>query len=201
MLHHSLNEKTNSTFANKNSKQIIDMNKLLTMLFSLLTVVILSSCDEVKDSPLLFKATSNTNPEYIRVSYYPEEIGYTLYPKESKYFIYSYTYIDGDLELTCTNCDNINYSLDCSFGIVKNNEGKNISATEEEVGVSVKNTDNKTLRIHFAKLKDEDLPSGFLVAQATIKVYGRVGGKDVTTNISVYRSNLRKQPDDDISKK
>ena len=201
MLHHSLNEKKNSTFANKNSKQIIDMNKLLIMLFSLLTVVILSSCDEVKDSPLLFKATSNTNPEYISVSYYPEEIGYTLYPKESKYFIYSYTYIDGDLELTCTNCDNINYSLDCSFGIVKNNKGKNISATEEEVGVSVKNTDNKTLRIHFAKLKDEDLPSGFLGARATIKVYGRVGGKDVTTNISVYRSNLRKQPDDDISKK
>ena len=196
-----MNEKKNSTFANKNSKQIIDMNKLLIMLFSLLTVVILSSCDEVKDSPLLFKATSNTNPEYISVSYYPEEIGITLYPKESKYFIYSYTYIDGDLELTCTNCDNINYSLDCSFGIVKNNEGKNISATEEEVGVSVKNTDNKTLRIHFAKLKDEDLPSGFLGAQATIKVYGRVGGKDVTTNISVYRSKLRKQPDDDISKK
>ena len=177
------------------------MKKILTMLFSLLTVVILSSCDEVKDSPLLFKATSNTNPEYISVRYYPEEIGYTLYPKESKYFIYSYTYIDGDLELTCTNCDNINYSLDCSFGIVKNNVGKDISATEEEVGVSVKNTDNKTLRIHFAKLKDEDLPSGFLGARATIKVYGRVGGKDVTTNISVYRSNLRKQPDDDISKK
>ena len=44
------------------------MNKLLIMLFSLLTVVILSSCDEVKDSPLLFKATSNTNPEYISVS-------------------------------------------------------------------------------------------------------------------------------------
>ena len=196
-----MNEKKNSTFANKNSKQIIDMNKLLIMLFSLLTVVILSSCDEVKDSPLLFKATSNTNPEYISVSYYPEEIGYTLYPKESKYFIYSYTYIDGDLELTCTNCDNINYSLDCSFGIVKNNKGENISATEEEVGVSVKNTDNKTLRIHFAKLKDEDLPTGFLGARATIKVYGRVGGKDVTTNISVYRSNLRKQPDDDISKK
>ena len=193
--------KKNSTFANKNSKQIIDMNKLLIMLFSLLTVVILSSCDEVKDSPLLFNATSNTNPEYIRVSYYPEEIGYTLYPKVSKYFIYSYTYIDGDLELTCTNCDNINYSLDCSFGIVKNNKGENISATEEEVGVSVKNTDNKTLRIHFAKLKDEDLPTGFLGARATIKVYGRVGGKDVTTNISVYRSNLRKQPDDDISKK
>ena len=177
------------------------MNKLLIMLFSLLTVVILSSCDEVKDSPLLFKATSNTNPEYISVRYYPEEIGYTLYPKESKYFIYSYTYIDGDLELTCTNCDNINYLLDCNFGIVKNNKGENISATEEEVGVSVKNTDNKTLRIHFAKLKDEDLPTGFLGARATIKVYGRVGGKDVTTNISVYRSNLRKQPDDDISKK
>ena len=81
----------------------------------------------------------------------------------------------------------------------KNNKGKNISATEKEVGDSVKNTDNKTLRIHFAKLKDEDLPSGFLGARATI--YGRVGGKDVTTNISVYRSNLRKQPDDDISKK
>ena len=177
------------------------MKKILTMLFSLLTVVILSSCDEVKDSPLLFKATSNTNSEYISVSYYPEEIGYTLYPKESKYFIYSYTYIDGDLELTCTNCGNINYSLDCSFGIVKNNKGENISATEEEVGVSVKNTDNKTLRIHFAKLKDEDLPTGFLGARATIKVYGRVGGKDVTTNISVYRSNLRKQLDDDISKK
>ena len=156
------------------------MNKFLIMLFSLLTVVMLSSCDEVKDSPLLFKATSNTNPEYISVSYYPEEIGYTLYPKESKYFIYSYTYIDGDLELTCTNCDNIN---------------------EEEVGVSVKNTDNKTLRIHFAKLKDEDLPLGFLGARATIKVYGRVGGKDVTTNISVYRSRFRKQSDDDISKK
>lgn len=195
-----MNEK-NSTFVNMNPKYIIDMNKFLIMLFSLLTVVMLSSCDEVKDSPLLFKATSNTNPEYISVSYYPEEIGITFYPKVSKYFIYSYTYIDGDLELTCTNCDNINYSLDCSFGIVKNNEGKDISATEEEVGVSVKNTDNKTLRIHFAKLKDEDFPSGFLIAQATIKVYGRVGGKDVTTNISVYRSRFRKQSDDDISKK
>ena len=195
-----MNEK-NSTFVNMYPKYIIDMNKFLIMLFSLLTVVMLSSCDEVKDSPLLFKATSNTNPEYISVSYYPEEIGITFYPKVSKYFIYSYTYIDGDLELTCTNCDNINYLLDCSFGIVKNNEGKNISATEEEVGVSVKNTDNKTLRIHFAKLKDEDFPSGFLIAQATIKVYGRVGGKDVTTNISVYRSRFRKQSDDDISKK
>lgn len=195
-----MNEK-NSTFVNMYPKYIIDMNKFLIMLFSLLTVVMLSSCDEVKDSPLLFKATSNTNPEYISVSYYPEEIGITFYPKVSKYFIYSYTYIDGDLELTCTNCDNINYSLDCSFGIVKNNVGKDISATEEEVGVSVKNTDNKTLRIHFAKLKDEDFPSGFLIAQATIKVYGRVGGKDVTTNISVYRSRFRKQSDDDISKK
>ena len=195
-----MNEK-NSTFVNMYPKYIIDMNKFLIMLFSLLTVVMLSSCDEVKDSPLLFKATSNTNPEYISVSYYPEEIGITFYPKVSKYFIYSYTYIDGDLELTCTNCDNINYSLDCSFGIVKNNVGKDISATEEEVGVSVKNTDNKTLRIHFAKLKDEDFPSGFLIAQATIKVYGRVGGKDVTTNISVYRSRFRKQSDDYISKK
>lgn len=195
-----MNEK-NSTFVNMYPKYIIDMNKFLIMLFSLLTVVMLSSCDEVKDSPLLFKATSNTNPEYISVSYYPEEIGITFYPKVSKYFIYSYTYIDGDLELTCTNCDNINYSLDCSFGIVKNNVGKDISATEEEVGVSVKNTDNKTLRIHFAKLKDEDFPSGFLIAEATIKVYGRVGGKDVTTNISVYRSRFRKQSDDDISKK
>lgn len=195
-----MNEK-NSTFVNMYPKYIIDMNKFLIMLFSLLTVVMLSSCDEVKDSPLLFKATSNTNPEYISVSYYPEEIGITFYPKVSKYFIYSYIYIDGDLELTCTNCDNINYSLDCSFGIVKNNVGKDISATEEEVGVSVKNTDNKTLRIHFAKLKDEDFPSGFLIAQATIKVYGRVGGKDVTTNISVYRSRFRKQSDDDISKK
>lgn len=195
-----MNEK-NSTFVNMYPKYIIDMNKFLIMLFSLLTVVMLSSCDEVKDSPLLFKATSNTNPEYISVSYYPEEIGITFYPKVSKYFIYSYTYIDGDLELTCTNCDNINYSLDCSFGIVRNNEGKDISATEEEVGVSVKNTDNKTLRIHFAKLKDEDFPSGFLIAEATIKVYGRVGGKDVTTNISVYRSRFRKQSDDDISKK
>ena len=185
----------------EHESKIIDMNKFLIMLFSLLTVVMLSSCDEVKDSPLLFKATSNTNPEYISVSYYPEEIGITFYPKVSKYFIYSYTYIDGDLELTCTNCDNINYSLDCSFGIVKNNVGKDISATEEEVGVSVKNTDNKTLRIRFAKLKDEDLPTGFLGAQATIKVYGRVGGKDVTTNISVYRSKFRKQSDDDISKK
>lgn len=100
------------------------MNKFLIMLFSLLTVVMLSSCDEVKDSPILFKATSNTNPEYISVSYYPEEIGITFYPKVSKYFIYSYTYIDGDLELTCTNCDNINYSLDCSFGIVKTMWGK-----------------------------------------------------------------------------
>ena len=196
-----MKEKKNSTFVNMYPKYIIDMNKFLIMLFSLLTVVMLSSCDEVKDSPLLFKATSNTNPEYISVSYYPEEIGITFYPKVSKYFIYSYTYIDGDLELTCTNCDNINYSLDCSFGIVKNNVGKDISATEEEVGVSVKNTDNKTLRIHFAKLKDEDFPSGFLIAQATIKVYGRVGGKDVTTNISVYRSRFRKQSDDDISKK
>lgn len=195
-----MNEK-NSTFVNMNPKYIIDMNKFLIMLFSLLTVVMLSSCDEVKDSPILFKATSNTNPEYISVSYYPEEIGITFYPKVSKYFIYSYTYIDGDLELTCTNCDNINYSLDCSFGIERNNEGKDISATEEEVGVSVKNTDNKTLRIHFAKLKDEDFPSGFLIAKATIKVYGRVGGTDVTTNISVYRSRFRKQSDDDISKK
>ena len=195
-----MNEK-NSTFVNMNPKYIIDMNKFLIMLFSLLTVVMLSSCDEVKDSPILFKATSNTNPEYISVSYYPEEIGITFYPKVSKYFIYSYTYIDGDLELTCTNCDNINYSLDCSFGIERNNEGKDISATEEEVGVSVKNTDNKTLRIQFAKLKDEDFPSGFLIAKATIKVYGRVGGTDVTTNISVYRSRFRKQSDDDISKK
>lgn len=176
------------------------MKKILTMLFSLLTVVILSSCDEVKDSPLLFKATSNTNPEYISVRYYPEEIGYTLYPKESKYFIYSYTYIDGDLELTCTNCDNINYSLDCSFGIVKTIKGKYL-CHRGRGWCLCENTDNKTLRIHFAKLKDEDLPLGFLGARATIKVYGRVGGKDVTTNISVYRSNLRKQPDDDISKK
>ena len=65
----------------------------------------------------------------------------------------------------------------------------------------MKNTDNKTLRIHFAKLKDEDLPLGFLGARATIKVYGRVGGKDVTTNISVFRSKHRFTHDDDINKK
>ena len=94
------------------------MNKLLIMLFSLLTVVMSSSCDEVKDSPLLFKATSNTNPEYISVSYYPEEIGITFYPKVSKYFIYSYTYIDGDLELTCTNCDNIFPCVNITLTIV-----------------------------------------------------------------------------------
>ena len=39
------------------------------------------------------------------------------------------------------------------------------------------------------------------VAYPELRLYGRVGGKDVTTNISVYRSNLRKQTDDDISKK
>ena len=109
-----MNEKKNSTFANKNSKQIIDMNKLLIMLFSLLTVVMLSSCDEVKDSPLLFKATSNTNPEYISVSYSPDEIGITLYPKESKYFIYSYTYIDGDLAHIAA-CTQPVHALMCKF--------------------------------------------------------------------------------------
>ena len=164
------------------------MNKLLITLFSLLAVVIFSGCDEEKDSPLLFEATSNTNPEYISLSYRIGEI-YLLSPKEYQYFIYSYTYIDGDLELTCTNCDNIGYSTVCSFGIVRDNVGKDISATEEEVGISVEKNDNKTLRIHFAKLSDDELPSGFLGAQATIKVYGRVGGKDVVTDISVYRSN------------
>ena len=164
------------------------MNKLLIMLFSLLAVVIFSGCDEEKDSPLLFEATSNTNPEYISLSYRIGEI-YLLSPKEYQYFIYSYTYIDGDLELTCTNCDNIGYSTVCSFGIVRDNVGKDISATEEDVGISVEKTDNKTLRIHFAKLSDDELPSGFLGAQATIKVYGLVGGKDVATDISVYRSN------------
>lgn len=165
------------------------MNKLLITLFSLLTVVIISSCDEEKDSDLLFEATSNTNPKYIDLSYQPEEVGITFYPKEYRYFIYSYTYTDGDLELTCTNCDNINYSIVCSFGIIKDNAGKDISATEEEVGISVKNTNNKTLRIHFDKVPDDKLPSGFLGAEATIKVYGRVGGKNVTTDISIYRSN------------
>ena len=165
------------------------MNKLLITLFSLLTVVIFSGCDEEKDSPLLFELTSNTNPEHISLSYKPKEAGVTLYPKELRYFIYSYTYIDGDLELTCTNCDNIGYSTVCSFGIVRDNVGKDISATEEDVGISVEKTDNKTLRIHFAKLSDDELPSGFLGAQATIKVYGLVGGKDVATDISVYRSN------------
>lgn len=153
--------------------------------------VIFSSCDEVKDSPLLFEVTQNTNPEYIHHSYQPEELGITLFPKESRYFIYSYTYIDGDLELTCTNCDNLDYSTECSFSIIEDNVGKSISATEDEVGVSVKSTDHKALRIHFAKLSDEELPFGFLGARATIKVYGRVGGKDVTTSISVYRSNQR----------
>ena len=164
------------------------MNKLLITLFSLLAVVIFSGCDEEKDSPLLFEATSNTNPEYISLNYRIGEI-YLLSPKEYQYFIYSYTYIDGDLELTCTNCDNIGYSTVCSFGIVRDNVGKDISATEEEVGISVEKNDNKTLRIHFAKLSDDELPSGFLGAQATIKVYGLVGGKDVATDISVYRSN------------
>ena len=164
------------------------MNKLLITLFSLLAVVIFSGCDEEKDSPLLFEATSNTNPEYISLNYRIGEI-YLLSPKEYQYFIYSYTYIDGDLELTCTNCDNIGYSTVCSFGIVRDNVGKDISATEEDVGISVEKTDNKTLRIHFAKLSDDELPSGFLGAQATIKVYGLVGGKDVATDISVYRSN------------
>lgn len=164
------------------------MNKLLITLFSLLAVVIFSGCDEEKDSPLLFEATSNTNPEYISLNYRIGEI-YLLSPKEYQYFIYSYTYIDGDLELTCTNCDNIGYSTVCSFGIVRDNVGKNISATEEEVGISVEKNDNKTLRIHFDKLSDDELPSGLLGAQATIKVYGRVGGKDVSTDISIYRSN------------
>lgn len=153
--------------------------------------VFFSSCNEEKDSPLLFEVTSNTNPEYIRLSYHPEEIGITLYPKESRYFINSYTYIDGDLDLTCTNCDNLDYSTDFSFSIIEDNVGKAISATEEEVGISVRITDHKTLRIHFATLSDDELPSGFLGARATIKVYGRVGGQDVTTSISVYRSNLR----------
>lgn len=153
--------------------------------------VIISSCNDVNDSPLLFDVTSNTNPEYIHLSYHPEEIGITLFPKESRYFIYSYTYIDGDLELTCTNCDNIDYSTDFSFSINKDNGWEPISTTEEEVGISVRITDHKTLRVHFDTLSDEDLPSGFLGARATIKVYGRVGGKDVTTIISVYRSDQR----------
>lgn len=163
------------------------MSKLLVTLFSLLAAVIFSSCDEEKDSPLLFEVTSNTNPEYIDLNYRIGEI-YILSPKEYQYFIYSYTYIDGDLELTCTNCNSIDYSTVCSFAIIRDNVGKDISATEEEVGISVENADNKTLRIHFAKLSDKELPSGFLGARATIKVYGRVGGKNVTTDISIYRS-------------
>lgn len=162
---------------------------LLTIISFL--AVFFSSCDEVKDSPILFEATSNTNPEYIKLSYQPDEIGITFAPKESRYFIYSYTYIDGDLELTCTNCDNIDQSTDFSFSIIEDNVGKSISATGEEVGISVEIADHKTLRIHFATLLDEEFPVGFLGARATIKVYGRVGGKDVTTSISVYRSNLR----------
>ncbi len=170
------------------SLQSLSFHALMTMMF---ISVIFSSCDEVKDAPLLFEATSNTNPEYIHLNYQPDELGITIFPKESRYSIYSYTYIDGDLELTCTNCDNLEYSTDFSFSIIKDNVGEAISATGEEVGVSVKNTDHKTLRIHFATLSDEQLPLGFLGARATIKVYGRVGGKDVTTSISIYRSNHR----------
>ena len=162
---------------------------LLTIISFL--AVFFSSCDEEKDSPILFEATSNTNPEYIKLSYRPDKIGITFAPKESRYFIYSYTYIDGDLELTCTNCDNIDQSTDFNFSIIEDNVGKSISATEKEVGISVEIADHKTLRIHFATLSDEELPYGFLGARATIKVYGRIGGKDVTTSISVYRSNLR----------
>lgn len=159
--------------------------------FIFFIAVIFSSCNEEKDSPLLFEPTTNTNPEFIHLSYHPEEIGITFFPKESRYFISSYTYIDGDLELTCTNCDNIDSSTDFSFSIIEDNVGKAISATEKEVGVFVNISESKTLRIHFAKLSDEELPFGFLGARATIKVYGRVGGKDVNTSISVYRSNQR----------
>lgn len=166
------------------------MRNFLLSIISFIAVIC-SSCNEEKDSPLLFEATSNTNPEYISLSYHPEELGITLFPKESRCYIYSYTYIDGDLELTCTNCDNLDYSTDFSFSIIEDNVGKAISATEEEVGIGVKITDHKTLRIHFAKLSDEELPFGFLGARATLKVYGRVGGKDVNTSISVYRSNQR----------
>lgn len=154
--------------------------------------VFFSSCDKVKDSPLLFEVTSNTNPKYINIGYHADEIGITLYPKELRYFIHTYTYIDGELELTCTNCDNLDYSIDCTYGITEDNVGKDVSATEDEVGVAVNITDHKTLQIHFDKLPpEEELPSGFSNASATIKVYGRVGGKDVTTSISIYRSTIR----------
>lgn len=48
--------------------------------------VFFSSCDKVKDSPLLFEVTSNTNPKYINIGYHADEIGITLYPKELRYF-------------------------------------------------------------------------------------------------------------------
>lgn len=151
--------------------------------------VFFSSCDEVKDSPLLFEVTSNINPEYISIGYHTDEIGVTLYPKELRYFIHTYTYIDGELELTCTNCDHLDYSIDCTYGITEDNVGKDVSATEDEVGVAVNIKDHKTLQIHFDKLPpDEELPAGFDSASAIIKVYGRVEGKDVTTRISIYRS-------------
>lgn len=154
--------------------------------------VFFSSCNEIKDSPLLFEVTSNTNPEYIDIGYHTQEIGITLYPKELRYFIYTYTYIDGVLELTCTNCNNLNYSINCNYGITEDNVGKDVPATKEDVGVDVKIADNNTLQIHFDKLPpNEELPSGFSNASATIKVYGRVEGEDVSTSISIYRSTIR----------
>ena len=60
-----------------------------------------------------------------------------------------------------------------------------ISATEKEVGISVEIADHKSLRIHFATLSDEELSNGYLGARATIKVYGRIGGKEG------QRNNLR----------
>lgn len=161
-----------------------------TYLFVIMLVMamILSGCDKVKESPLLFEFSSNIDEQAIWIGYHTEDSGPTLYPKQKSYFIDTKIDCEGDLLLTCTNCNNLGFTAECGFGVVDGTIGKDIPATEEQIGVSIELSGNNALNIHFDKLSEEDLPLGFLCVEAVVKVYWKVGGKDVMTKITIHRS-------------
>lgn len=155
------------------------MNKYLKFLFLSLLVIAISGCEKGNESPLLFEVRSNTNPEDILLSYNTDETGYYIDVK---------TNCNGDLELACSNCNDLDYTIDCTYSILVPEEHtyRDVQASKEQVGVIVKIYDGYQLSIHFDKLLDR-LPTDFLCAEAEIKIYGKVGGKDVNTKFSIRR--------------
>lgn len=152
---------------------------LLLLMVSVLSIA--SSCEE-KDAQLKVDVIENSSPDITHMGYFSPTIGFGY----KEYHIYT-DFSASELKLRCKKCGRIDMDIELRKPHTSEAGGDtSIEATPEETGIYVALSEGNVITVKFARLEISDAPYGYY---GTVRIYGRIGGKDKQTTININRRN------------